>query len=76
MMAHHKPRFARSQRMIIINGILVFLILIVILQLWLLTATVNAVLGRDWDIVWPAAGVSLVCFALNFGLLRFLDRLE
>lgn len=72
----HKPRFVRAQRMTIVNGILAFVVLIVILQLWLLTATVNAVLGRDWTIVWPAAAVSLACLALNVGLLRYLNRME
>ena len=36
------PRFTRSQRTTIVNGILMFVVLIVILQLWLLTATMNA----------------------------------
>jgi hypothetical protein len=76
MTAHHKPRFVRAQRMTIVNGILAFVVLIVVLQLWLLTATVNAVLGRDSSIVWPVAGVSLGCLALNLGLLRYLYRME
>lgn len=70
------PRFARSQRMTIVNGMLVFVILIVILQLWLLTATVNAYLGGDRAIVVPAALASAACFALNAGLLWYLLRLD
>jgi hypothetical protein len=68
-------KFARSQRMTIVNGILVFVLLITILQLWLLTATVNAYLGGDTSIVVPAALGSLSCFALEVGLLRYLYRL-
>ena len=70
---HH---FARSQRMTIVNGMLVFVALIVVLQLWLLTATMNAFLGGDDGVVTPAAIVSIVCLALNVGLLRYLHRLE
>jgi hypothetical protein len=70
------PRFARSQRMTIVNGILVLVVLIVIVQLWLLTASVNAYLGGDTRIVVPAAGASLVCFGLTAGLLWHLYRLE
>ena len=70
------PRFARAQRMTIVNGILVFVVLIVILQLWLLTASVNAYLGGDPVIVVPAALASLACFGLNAGLLRYLYRLD
>lgn len=69
-------KFARSQRMTIVNGILAFVLLITILQLWLLTATVNAFLGGDTSIVVPAALASLACFALEVGLLRYLYRLE
>jgi len=70
------PRFARSQRMTIVNGILAFVVLIVVLQLWLLTATVNAALGGDTTIVIPAALASFTCFALSAGLLWYLFRLD
>lgn len=71
-----RPRFVRSQRMTIVDGILVFAVLIVVLQLWLLTATMNAFLGGDQTVVVPAALASLVCLALNGGLLRYLFRLD
>ena len=70
------PRFPRSQRMIIVNGILVFVVLIVILQLWLFTATMNAYLGGNTSILWPAALSSLACLGLNAGLLWYLYKLE
>src|SRR5690606_36132633 len=38
-------RFARSQRGTIVNGILSVVLVLVILQLWLLIATMNAYLG-------------------------------
>lgn len=69
-------RFARSQRMTIVQGILSVIVLIVILQLWLFTATVNASLGGDTSISWPAAIVSLGCLGLNAGLLWYLYGLE
>ena len=71
-----KSRFTRSQRLTIVNGILVFVLLIVVLQLWLLTATVNAELAGDPSPLVPAAAASLVCLALNLGLLRYLYRLD
>lgn len=71
-----RPHFVRAQRMTIVNAILVFVVLIVILQLWLLTATMNAYLGGDTEIVWPAALASLVCLGLNAGLLWYLYRLD
>ncbi|MEP0546944.1 MAG: DUF6755 family protein [Rhodothermales bacterium] len=71
-----RPPFVRAQRMTIVNGILLFVVLIVILQLWLLTATMNAYLGGDTGVVWPAALASLVCLGLNAGLLWYLYRLD
>ena len=69
-------RFARSQRMTIVNGTLVLTVLIVMLQLWLLTATVNAFLGGDIATSIPAALVSLACLGINLWLLRYLYRLD
>jgi hypothetical protein len=69
-------RFARSQRMTIVSGVLLVVIVLMILQLWLLTATMNAYLGGDLKITIPAALVSLVCLGLNLGLLRYVYRLD
>ena len=71
-----KRTFTRAQRFPIVMGMLAFVLVLVVLQLWLLTATMNAYLGGDDSIVWPAAGASAACFALNAGLLRYLWRLE
>ncbi len=68
--------FSRDQRVTIINGMLVFVLIVVILQLWLLTATMNAWLGGDDSIVWPGALVSAAGLALNVGLLAYLRRIE
>ncbi len=64
--------FARRQRMTVLSGMLAFVIMLVILQLWLLAATMNAYLGGDERVVWPAAAASVACFLLNAGLLRYL----
>ena len=71
-----RPRMVRAQRMPIVNAMLAFVVLIVIVQLWLLTATMNAYLGGDTSTVVPAALVSLVCLGLNAGLLRYLFGLD
>ncbi len=69
-------RYTRDQRTTIIYGMLVFVLIAVVLQLWLLTATMNAWLGGDDSVVWPAAGASLGCLTLNVGLLWYLRRIE
>lgn len=74
-MAVRRP-FTRDQRLTIIYGMLAFVLVTVLLQLWLLTATMNAYLGGDDSVIWPAALASLLCLFLNLGLLRYLSRLE
>lgn len=69
-------RMVRAQRMPIVNAMLAFVVLIVILQLWLLTATMNAYLGGDTSTVVPAAFGSLACLGLNAGLLWYLVGLD
>ena len=71
-----RPAFTRSQRTTIVYGILCTVLVIAVLQLWLLTATMNAYLGGDTSVPWPAAIVSLGCFLLNFGLIRYLYGLD
>jgi len=68
--------FTREQRLTIIYGILCFVVVLVVLQLWLLTATMNAYLGGDESVIWPAAGGSILCLLLNVGLLRYLYYIE
>ena len=75
-MAHSRRLLSRDQRSTIVVGMLAFVLILVVLQLWLLTATTNAYLGGDHSVVWPAAFASLGCLALNIGLLRYLYRIE
>jgi hypothetical protein len=74
-MSINRP-FTRAQRATIVNGMLAFVMMLVVLQLWLLTATMNAYLGGDESIIWPAAAASLACLLLNGGLLRYLYHIE
>lgn len=74
-MAVHRP-FTRDQRTTIIYGMLAFVLVVLILQLWLLTATMNAYLGGDDAVIWPAAIASLCCLLLNLGLLKYLGYIE
>jgi Family of unknown function (DUF6755) len=74
-MARNRP-FTREQRTTVVYGMLAFVLIIVILQLWLLTATMNAYLGGDQSVIWPAAIASFLCFLLNVGLLRYLTFVE
>jgi hypothetical protein len=70
------PRFARHQKKTILSGVLCFVMILVVLQLWLLTATMNAYLGADETVLVPAALASIACLALNLGLLWYVYALD
>ena len=74
-MSVHRP-FTRDQRTTIVYGMLAFVLMLVVLQLWLLTSTMNAYLGGDESVIWPAAFASLACLGLNAGLIRYLYRID
>ena len=71
-----KRAFSRRQKLTIISGIVAVVSIITLLQLWLLSATMNAYLGGVGAVILPAALASAGCLGLNLGLLRYLYRLE
>jgi hypothetical protein len=71
-----KQHFTRKQRSTIVYGILCLVLLLVVMQLWLLSATMNAYLGGDESVIWPAALASAVCFLFNARLLYFVRSMK
>lgn len=71
-----RSRFVLSQRNTIITGILAIVLVIVVLQLWLFSATMDAYLRNEDPLLLPAALASCACFLLNLGLLWYLHALD
>jgi hypothetical protein len=71
-----RPILTRRQKDTIVAGVFGVVALLVLLQLWLLTATMNAYLGGDRSVVWPAAAASIACLGVNLWLLRRLLYLQ
>lgn len=71
-----KRTFSRQQKMTIVFGIFSVVVIMVVLQLWLLTATMNAFLAGQERVIVPAAIASIICFALNAGLLSYVYKME
>ena len=67
---------SRNQRGTISYGILSLILLLVVMQLWLLSATMNAYLGGDETVLWPAAAASIILFVANLRLLTFVRTLK
>lgn len=69
-------RGLREQGLTLFTGILWLIGLGVIVQLWLVTAALDALLAGHRTVLVPAAIASLVLLALNAGLLLFVVRLD
>ena len=61
----------RRQGEVLFTLILVLVGTVVVVQLWLVAASMEALLARDFDVLIPAAAGSFFCFALNGGLLLY-----
>jgi len=70
-----RPRLTRAQKDTVVITIGMLVGSLAVLQLWLLTATMNAWMGGDSSIIWPATLASLACFAASVVLLRQLNYL-
>ncbi len=71
-----KRAFSRQQKTTIVFAILCITLMLVVLQLWLLTATMNAFLAGQERVIIPSAIASIIFFALNAGLLSYIYKME
>lgn len=66
----------RTQGTTLFSAILVLVATTVILQLWLLTFSMEALLRGHHSTLVPASIASTVLLAINFGLLRYVFRFD
>jgi hypothetical protein len=67
---------ARSQGTILFAAILSLVASAVVVQLWLLTVSMEALLGAEYKTLIPAAAGSTLLLAVNAGLLRYVFRFD
>ena len=65
-----------QRRITALDGIAALLILLLIVQVWLLSATLDAFLAGHSDAALPGAITSGVIFAAAAGLYRFAQRID
>ena len=61
----------RQQGSILFSAVLVLIAILVVIQLWLVAAAVDALLSRQMVVLMPTAIASGVLFALSGGLLWY-----
>ena len=66
----------RSQGTTLFTAILFLVATTVVVQLWLLTVSMEALLSRESHILIPAAISSTILLAVNAGLLRYVFRFD
>ncbi|MBS2005089.1 MAG: DUF6755 family protein [Candidatus Obscuribacterales bacterium] len=69
-------RNARNQYMVAINGALALTAVLLTVQMWLLTASLEATLSGHRDSALPGAIFSGLLFFATFGLYVFVRKLE
>jgi hypothetical protein len=70
------PNPARRRRRVAIDAALLFVVLLLMVQMWLLTATLESYLAGHHDVALPGLLTSLVLFAACFGIYRLVVRLD
>jgi hypothetical protein len=66
----------QSRGLTAIDGAMALIILLLIVQIWLLSATLESYLAGHRDAAVPGASISAVLFAACFALYRFVDRID
>lgn len=67
---------ARKQGLTAIDGALALVVLLLIVQMWLLTATLESYLAHHHSVALPAAIISGLLFLICAGLYLFVNRID
>jgi len=59
-----------------IDGAMALIVILLMVQIWLLSATLESYLAGHRDAALPGAIISLILFAACFALYRFIDRVD
>ena len=66
----------QSRGLTAIDGAMVLIVVLLIVQIWLLSATLEAFLAGHRDAAIPGAVISGILFVACFALYRFVDRID
>ncbi len=59
-----------------IDGAMALIVILLIVQIWLLSATLESYLAGHGEVVLPAAIISALLFLICLGLYLFVDRVD
>ena len=70
------PKPPQSRGLTAIDGAMVLIVILLIVQIWLLSATLESYLAGHREAAIPGAILSVLLFAACLGLYRFVDRID
>ena len=70
------PEKAQGRGVVSIDGALALIAVLLVVQMWLLTAALESFLAGHYEIALPAAIVSLVLFLACLALFLFVDAVD
>jgi hypothetical protein len=70
------PYEARKKRRVAVDAALLFIVILLITQMWLLTATLESYLAGHTDVALPGLIASAVLFLACFAIHRLVTRLD
>ena len=59
-----------------LDGAIALIAILLVVQMWLLTASLESFLGGHYEVAVPAALLSGALFVMSFGLYRFIERID
>ncbi|MBK5257674.1 MAG: hypothetical protein JJE39_16745 [Vicinamibacteria bacterium] len=65
-----------SRGLTAIDGAISLIAILLVVQMWLLTATLEAFLAGHYEVAGPGALISAVLFAASFALYRFIEAVD
>jgi hypothetical protein len=70
------PNQPQNRGLTAIDGAMTLIVVLLIVQVWLLSATLESYLAGHREVAVPGAILSAVLFAACFALYRFVDRID
>ena len=75
-MSSASPNPPQARGLTAIDGAMALIAILLIVQIWLLSATLESFLAGHREVALPAAIVSALIFLACFGLFLFVDRVD
>jgi hypothetical protein len=70
------PQTGQNKGLTAIDGAMALIVILLLVQIWLLTTTLETFLAGYWETALPAAIVSGLILAACVGLYFFIDRID